>query len=246
MSQGPSRRKFLKRVVKATAVGLLAPAVVRRGALAAVGRPSASERIGIGFIGVGSRGSSHLGSFAGRPETQVVAVCDVDASMREKAAKRVGSDCGKHADYRELLDRKDVDAVVISTPDHWHAAPVIHACESGKDIYCEKPLSLTIVQGRKMVEAVRSYGRVFQTGSQQRSASEFRKACELVRSGRIGKIQSVLVSVWGSSKPCHLPAEPVPVGLDWRGGSNRRPGVLSTAGFTLIAGGPSGSSRAAP
>jgi len=129
--------------------------------------------------------------------------------------ERVGPSCGEHNDYRELLDRRDVDAVVIAVPDHWHALIAVHACEAGKDVYCEKPLSLTIAQAHLMVDAARRYGRVFQTGSQQRSSPEFRRACELARSGRIGKVREVLVNVWGTSRPCHLPAEPVPAGLDW-------------------------------
>src|SRR5690606_36226208 len=104
---------------------------------------------------------------------------------------------------------------VIAVPDHWHALIAVHACEAGKDVYCEKPLSLTIQQGRRMVDAARRFGRVFQTGSQQRSSSEFLKACELVRNGRIGKIERVWVNVWGTSRPCHLPAQEAPAGLDW-------------------------------
>jgi len=191
------------------------PAVARTGALAAEGSPSANDRVGVGFIGVGGMGSGHLGGYARDRKYPALAVCDVDATHRERAAQSVGPECGKHNDYRELLDRKDIDAVVIAVPDHWHALTAIHACEAGKDVYCEKPLSLTIAQARAMANAARRYERVFQTGSQQRSSDEFRRACELVRSGRIGKIKEVLVSVWGTSKPCALPAEETPAGMDW-------------------------------
>jgi predicted dehydrogenase len=211
MSAQISRRRFLA----GAAAGIALPAIAREGALGTQDSPSASDRIQVGFIGVGGMGSGHLGRYAQSREHPTVAVCDVDESKRAQAAKRVGAQCGQHRDYRELLDRKDVDAVVIAVPDHWHARIAIHACEAGKDVYCEKPLSLTVEQGKKMVSAARRHGRVFQTGSQQRSSEEFRRACELVQSGRIGKVERVLVNVWGTSVPCHLPAEPTPPGMDW-------------------------------
>ncbi len=191
------------------------PAVLRSGSIASAAGPSANDRVGIGFIGTGGRGSDHLSVYAQSRKFPAVAVCDVEAANRQRAAKSVGPECGQHNDYREVLERKDVDAVVISTPDHWHAMMAIHACEAGKDVFCEKPLSLTIVQARAMANAARRYERVFQTGSQQRSSGEFRRACELVRSGRIGKIREVMVNVWGTSKPCTLPAEDPPAGMDW-------------------------------
>src|SRR5262249_11096748 len=147
----------------------------------------------------------------------VVAVCDVDTTRRESAKQTVEKryaeqqksgqykGCTTYNDFRELVARKDIDAVVIATPDHWHAIPVLEACRAGKDIYCEKPLTLTIHEAKTLIDAVRKYNRVFQTGSQQRSSSEFRLVCELVRSGRIGKLQSVYVNVGGPSKPCDLP-----------------------------------------
>lgn len=215
MTPRTTRRNFLKSSSRLVAAGLTAPALVRSGALKAGDRPAANERVGIGFIGVGGRGANLLGHYAKNARFPAVAVCDVDQGLREKAARRLGPQAGKHNDYRELLDRKDVDAVVIAVPDHWHAITAIRSAEAGKDVYCEKPLSLTVRQGRAMVEAARRYGCVFQTGSQQRSQSSFREACELVRSGRLGKIKTIRVGVWGSSRPCHLPAEPVPPGLDW-------------------------------
>ncbi len=210
-----NRRKFLSSLTCAAVSTFAAPSIVRAGAIASAQGPSASDRVSIGFIGVGGMGSGHLGGYARNPKYPAVAICDVDASRREEAARGVGPECGKHNDYRELLDRKDVDAVVIAVPDHWHALAAVHACEAGKDVYCEKPLSLTIAQARAMANAARRYGRVFQTGSQQRSSGEFLKACELVRSGRIGKVHTVLVNVWGTSRPCTLPAEETPAGMDW-------------------------------
>src|SRR5678815_2644035 len=147
----------------------------------------ANERIITGHIGVGGRGNENLKEFL----KNAAAVCDVDKARAAATAKKVeaaGNSCEVFSDYRKLLDRKDIDAVVISTPDHWHALTTIHACQAGKDVYCEKPLSLTIAEGRKMVEAARANKRVVQTGSQQRSDAKFRQACEYVRSGRLGQI----------------------------------------------------------
>src|SRR5262249_47991445 len=158
---------------------------------------------------------SHLNRLLRRGDVQVLAVCDVDKTRREFAQKKVedqyaknnrsGSQgCGAYRDFRELLARDDVDAVVIATPDHWHAIPVIAACQAKKDVYCEKPLSLTIREAKLMVDAVRRYDRVLQTGSQQRTefGGRFRRACEFVRSGRIGKVQTVHVGIGGPSRWC--------------------------------------------
>lgn len=226
MTRRISRRQFLRCSVRTAATGVALPAIVRSGALATSNAPSASDRIRLAYIGVGIRGDSLLGRYIKNPRFPVVAICDVDAHRRAKATDRVGPPCAQHNDYRRVLDQKDVDAVVISVPDHWHAPIAVHACEAGMDVYCETPLSLTIGQGKKMVEASRRHGRVFQTGSQQRSANEFRQACELVRSGRLGRVKRVLVDVWGTSRPCSLPAEPTPPGLDWNlwlGPAPRRP-----------------------
>ncbi|HWE38716.1 MAG TPA: Gfo/Idh/MocA family oxidoreductase [Isosphaeraceae bacterium] len=221
-----TRRGFLGRSAAALAV----PTIVPASALGRAGRLAPSERISLGFIGVGKMNGGHLRHFLGRDEVQVVAVCDVDTKRREHAkglveekygkAKDKGGDfkgCGASNDFRELLARKDIDAVVIATPDHWHAIPVIEACKAKKDIYCEKPLSLTIREAKAMIDAVRKHDVVFQTGSQQRSEfdGKFRKACEYVRSGRIGKVQVVHVGVGGPSHPCDLPGEPLEPGLDW-------------------------------
>jgi predicted dehydrogenase len=184
----------------------------------------ASERLTLGFIGTGKQAQAHLGALAGNRGCEVLAVCDVDTTRREAARKFVeekNKALGRQSsvvgciDFMDVIRRKDIDAVVISTPDHWHAIPIIEACKAGKDIYCEKPLTLTLHEASLVKQAVRRYGRVLQTGSQQRSEWKFRVACELVRSGRIGKIKEVVVNVGSSSKPCDLPEETMEPGLDW-------------------------------
>ncbi len=217
-----SRRHFLKTVTAAT---FGTPMLINSSAL---GANPPSERLTLGFIGVGKMGHGHLGRMVNRSDVQILALCDVQESKRQAAAEVVRGAYSKreeyknsykgpdlYLDFRELIGRDDIDAVLIATPDHWHAITAIQAVESGKDVYCEKPMSLTIAEGKAMVDAVRRYGRVFQTGSQQRSSREFRFACEIVRSGRIGKLLTVGVSVGGPSQDCYLPAEPVPKGVDW-------------------------------
>jgi len=167
-----------------------------------------------------------LNSFLPHRDVQVVAVCDVDTTRREHYRQMVDDfystkgdqahrGCKATGDFRELLGRQEIDAVVISTPDHWHAENVIRAADAGKDIYCEKPLSLTIGEARAMVNAVRRNERVFQTGSMQRSDNAFYKGCSLVRNGLIGAVKEVYVSIGGPSKWCDLPEEPMEPGLDW-------------------------------
>ncbi len=169
----------------------------------------ANDRITAGIIGLGGPAGGGGGG------TQTIAACDVrgDKLARHRGNKNVTL----YTDFRELLARDDIDAVFIGTPDHWHAIPAIESAKAGKDIYCEKPMTLTIREARAMVTAVRRYGRVFQTGSQQRSeyGGKFRFACEMVRNGRIGDLKRIHVNVGGSSRDCYEPAEPVPPGVDW-------------------------------
>ena len=185
-----------------------------------------NNKINLGFIGVGTQGRGLLGGFLGSDEVRVVAVCDVDTTRRENSKKTVTdfyankgakdyAGCATYTDFREVLARKDIDAVCVATPDHWHALITVAACDSGKDVYCEKPLSLTIPEARAMVNAARRNQRVVQTGSMQRSSSEFLKACELVRNGRIGDVKEIYISVGGPSKWCDLPEETMEPGLDW-------------------------------
>ncbi|MFH1747651.1 MAG: Gfo/Idh/MocA family oxidoreductase [Planctomycetota bacterium] len=218
-----SRRQFLK----AAGLAVVAPYFVPARAWGRTARAAPSERITMGFIGVGNMGGGHLGYFLGNKEVQIVAICDVDANKREMARQRVieqyaeeteaGTFCGcdTYNEFEELLARPDIDAVLVAVPDHWHALVACAACQAGKDVYCEKPLSLTVRDADEMVSAARRYQRVFQTGSQQRSSQNFRFACELVRSGRIGKLLTVNVGIGGPSSELYLPEEPVREGFDW-------------------------------
>ena len=220
MQTASSRRQF----VKVAATSVAAPFILPSRVWSADTAPS--ERLTLGFIGVGKMNSGHLGSFLGRKEVQVVAVCDVDTNRREFAKKtveeRYGKDkdasfkgCEAYADFRKLLERKDIDAVVIATPDHWHAFIAIAALNAGKDVYCEKPLTHNIHEALTLIDSVRSNKRILQTGSQQRSSKEFRVACELVRNGIIGKIDHVETQFGGPAKPNANPEEPMEPGLDW-------------------------------
>ncbi|MCU0914422.1 MAG: Gfo/Idh/MocA family oxidoreductase [Planctomycetes bacterium] len=234
--QDISRREFLDRAGQLSATATL-PWIIPAAATASQTGTSPSNRITVGLIGHGVMGRGHLHRLVGDREVQVLAVCDVDRTRCEEARRRVeetyaarspGGEykgCTAYNDYRELLARPDLDAVVIVTPDHWHTLQSIHAVEAGKDVYCEKPISLTVGEGRRLVEAVRRYGRIFQTGTQYRSISTIRRVCEFVRAGGLGKVKSVF-TLWGklghnlgvdsyAPLPFALPAEPVPDGLDW-------------------------------
>jgi hypothetical protein len=246
------RREFLKRTT-ATASLLGVPWLIPASARGADSAPPPSERINVGLIGRGAMGSGHLHRLVGDRQFQVLAVCEVDR-VRRDAGKKIVEDtyaaataagtykgCAAYNDYRELLARPDIDAVVIATPDHWHALQAIDAAKAGKDVYCEKPVSRTIQEGRRIVQAVRRYGRVFQTGTQYRSIPTVRHICQFIRDGGLGKVKSVFtlltplsgfigggrfapyasvmnVEVTGRSYvplDFALPAEPVPEGLDW-------------------------------
>jgi predicted dehydrogenase len=213
-----SRRRLLKGAIGAAA----APFVITSGAPAAPGRRGANDRINIASIGIRNMGGGHLRALLGNRDVRVVALCDVDSKIRQQGLDRAEKAYGDanvtqgYGDFREVLARADVDAVVAAVPDHWHAPISIAACEAGKDVYCEKPMTLTVREGRAMVEAVRRHGRVFQTGTQRRSGSNWRFACELVRSGRIGKLVKVETSI--STRPTRaMPwqPEPVPEELDY-------------------------------
>jgi len=230
MSRAVSRRTFLKR---AAATGGMAafPYIIPSSALGADGQVAPSNRIALGFIGVGKQGrGSHVNGFRGHNDVHILAVCDVETGRLEQAKRRVEEayagrgdragykGCDVYADYRELCARDDIDAVCIATPDHMHALPCIAALKSGKDVFCEKPLTRFIEEGRAIVDAVRRYGRVFQTGSQQRSeyGGKFRRAAELVRAGAIGELTSIDIGIGGFPDDSYgLPPEPVPPTLDW-------------------------------
>ena len=244
MSSGStiSRRRFFKRGAAAVCAAVAAPHVVASSALGKDGAVAPSERIGMGFIGLGNQGGGHFaggawtylpGGYLGRPDVQVLAVCDIRRERRQRALEtaeeRYAERFGKgryrgvtaYNDFRELLIRDDIDAVLIASPIHWHSLMTVMAAKAGKDVYCEKPTSLTIREGQAMVEAVRRYGRVFQAGTQQRSeyGGKFRMACDLVRSGRIGKLQSVYAYQGGGGfsprGKYSGSGRPIPDGFDW-------------------------------
>lgn len=182
------------------------------------------NRITMGFIGMGKQSYYLVSRFL--PVAQVLAVCDVDTTRRKHAQQAVDkyytdnkdkgtAGCREYKDYRELLDLRDIDAVCIATPDHWHAANILPALENKKDVYCEKPLTHNIQEAVDVIRAVDKHQRVMQTGSQQRSSREFRIASELIRNGCIGKISHVECSFSGPPIPCDLPEEPMEPGLDW-------------------------------
>jgi len=209
-ARGVSRRSLLAGAAAAAAL----PTVVPASALGKDGATAASDRIGLGFIGVGGRGSGHVGSLLNARDVQVLAVCDPYKSKIAKNKARVDrryKGCGAYQDFRQLLARDDVDAVFIASPENWHALHAIHAVRAGKDVYCEKALSLTVAEGRALCKAVRRYGRVFQIGTQQRSDARFRMACELARNGYLGKLHTIKVGVPGGRKlPVAVPKDPPP------------------------------------
>ena len=215
MKKDVDRRQFLKRglCVSAAAVGF--PYVVRSSALGGTGQVPPSEKIVMGCIGVGSMGSGHLRTFLQQEDTRIVAVCDLRDIFREKARNRVkeyyGDDgCAMYRDFRELLCRQDIDAVTIATPDHWHALIGLEAARNRKDMYYEKPMSMSVTEDKALRDAATRYNVVFQFGTQQRSDERFRLACELARNERIGKLQTIMVGSHPSITCPNQPTQPVP------------------------------------
>lgn len=212
-----TRRGFLGRTAAAAGCSLMLPAIVPSSVFGA-GAPS--SRIVMGAIGVGSQGTGDMRGFLSKSEVQMVAVCDVDRGHRDGAKRIVdgaykNNDCKTYLDFRELIGRGDLDAVQIAVPDHWHALPAIAAAGAGLDIHAQKPFSRSIREGRAMVKAVERHGRVWQTGSQQRSDYNFRRACELVRNGRIGKVLKIEVGLPTGGGTGVKQITQVPEGLDW-------------------------------
>jgi predicted dehydrogenase len=186
----------------------------------------ANDRVNVGLIACGDRAMQVFPIFLKQPDVLPVAVCDVFEPYLARGAKAAEAKAGagkiaKHGDFRRLLDIKEIDTVIIATPDHWHALPTIMACQAGKDVYCEKPLSLFVVEGRKMVEAARHHNRVVQTGSQQRSGPHYQKAVKLVQEGAIGAVHKISAAYTRNGLPGFKPEEilgtskEVPKGLDW-------------------------------
>lgn len=208
-----SRRQFLHRSAALAASGVALPYLIPSGVLAADDRPGPNDRIGIAGIGIGRQGSGVLQNALSTKACRFIGIADVYLPRAEEMCQKLGGEA--YQDYRKLLERKDVDAIITATPDHWRALVSIHACQAGKDVYAEKALSLTIREGRLMVEAARKYKRVFQVGSQQRSQAVNRIACEYIRTGKLGKISEVVGCNYPSPWECALPGQPVPDGLDW-------------------------------
>ena len=216
-----NRRKFLSQSLTAS----LAFTIVPRFVLGGKGYTAPSDKLNIGFIGTGKQGRILLKYFG--TKVQTVAGSDVDSrklDLFKTTAEKLYADAAgqtdwkgitPYADFREMLQRKDIDAVVIATPDHWHAVMTVMAANAGKHVYCEKPLAHSIEEGRAMVNAIQRNKVILQTGSMQRSDKKFRQACELVYNGYLGEIQQVLVSVGKPAIACDLPAEPVPSALNW-------------------------------
>jgi predicted dehydrogenase len=211
-----TRRSFLRQAVATTAVGVSVPYLIPSGVLAADGQPGANDRITIGAIGVGGRANLLLQQLP--KAAQLAALCDCNLPRAEKFKADHQCDCPTYQDYHKILERKDIDAVIVATGDFQRVLPCIQACQVGKDVYAEKPLTLYIEEGRALVKAVRKYQRVLQVGSQQRSMAMNRIACELIRSGGLGKVLEVKAINYPGPKesPVDLfPEEPVPAGLDW-------------------------------
>jgi predicted dehydrogenase len=215
-----SRRQFLRNAAGVSMAAVGFPYVVNSTALGANGAVAASERITMGCIGVGSQGTGNMRAFLSKKMAQVIAVCDVDEGHRDGAKrivdKRYGnSDCRTYADFREIIARDDIDALSLAVPDHWHSIPVVTAARAGKDMYGEKPLARTIHEGMVMRDTVNRFGRIWQTGSWQRSVANFHHGAELVRNGRIGKVTRVEVGLPTGGSTGNPPVSEPPEGLDW-------------------------------
>lgn len=215
-TSGLNRRNFMK---TAGAAAVAFPNIITSNALGANGVPPASERIVMAGLGMGDRGTNVLGAFLNFKEIQVVAVNDVQKDHLRSAADRVNGkygnkDCATYEDYREILARSDIDMVYCAPPDHWHAQMIVDACKAGKDVMCEKPLTLTIAEGRKIVDAARRYGRIAAGGS-QRVLEDYGRAACAANSGRFGKILSANADPGGPARPCYLGGQPVPDNINW-------------------------------
>lgn len=237
--QNVTRRHFFK-VAVATGAACTAPLVIPATALGRDAKPSPSQRITVAMIGVGRQARAfNVKQFLGMPDVQILAVCDVDSwrlangkqQIEEAYAKNRPSGsyrgCATYKDFREILSRKDIDAVMISAPDHWHVPMALAALEAGKDVSLEKPITRSIGEGRKLSDTVKRLGRVFRVDSELRSYAHIVQAAELVRNGRIGKVHTVTVGVPGSDVGCPpQPEMPVPPELDyeaWQGPAPRAP-----------------------
>lgn len=214
------RRSFIKKSAVASSAFSIVPSHV-----IGFSGVTPNDKIQLGFIGVGRQGRGLMTNFVNYDNAAVVAVSDIDIKKMAYFTetfqkqlvrkKKASQQLNEIKSYRELLGRKDIDAVVIASPDHWHAQMAVDAAKAGKDIYCEKPLSSSVAEGRAMVDAARKYQRVFQTGSMQRSWERFRHGVELIRNGYIGEIKEIKVAVGAPYKACDLPTQKTPDTIDW-------------------------------
>ncbi len=217
-----ARREFLRNMLGGLACLPGFPAVISSRLLSQKGQVPPSERIVMGCIGVGGMGTGHVRGFLRHQDVRIAAVCDVRKTYRDRAKKIVDEyyadqACDAYNDFRELLARDDVDAVMIATPEHWHALVGIEAARQGKHMYYEKPMSVTVSEAKAVREAVNRYGVVFQFGTQQRSSRDYRHTCELVRNGRIGQLHTIMIGSAGGQYN-HVPEpppQPVPPGFDY-------------------------------
>ena len=215
-----NRRQFLKRSTGIATGAIAFPYLVPSSALGKAGTVAPSNRIVMGSIGLGIKGTGLMRGFLGHKDVQVVAVCDVYENQRQKAKSIVdqhygNEDCATYSDFRGVCQRRDIDAVCIATPDHWHVLVSLEAARNGKDMYTEKALGLSVAWDKALREACHRYGTVFQWGTQQRSDRNFRFACELVRNGRIGKLRTILVGAPHDFTFPNQPTQPMPDGLDY-------------------------------
>ena len=224
-TKGMSRRNFLR----ISAFGLSSLTIMPSWAQNGV-KIAPSDRVVLGFIGLGQQALNDFGGFAACPGVQVAACCDVDTNKTERFRRRVAAwqksrdmneRCDMYEQYEQLLERRDIDAVEVASPDHWHTLQTIHACQAGKDVYCQKPLTYTITEAYAMQDAVRQNKRVFQTGSQQRSGATFQKAIEIIQSGKIGHIEKIYSKVGDPPRPIEKMYEefggvqPIPANLNF-------------------------------
>ena len=213
-----SRRGFLGKTATAGAAGLAVPYFVPTSALGAQGKPGANAKIHLGLIGCGGMGQANLSACAQHPDVVVTASCDPWRQRREAVALRYKASCKAHADYREVLQRKDVDAVIIATVPHWHALIAIEACEAGKDIYVQKPMTLYLGESLALLNAVKRHNRISQIGTQIHAGENYRRVVEYIRSGNLGKVSVVRtfnVMNQGPEGVGHDPNTNPPAGLDW-------------------------------
>ena len=220
MQPAANRRQWLKRATTIASGIMALPYYVASSALGRAGGVAPSNRIAVGTIGLGNRGTALTQGFLQENDVRVVAVCDVYGSQREMGKELVDrhygdSACAVHGDFRELCARPDIDAVCVASPDHWHVLHSLEAVRNGKDIYTEKALGLSLAQDKALRAACHRYGTVFQWGTQQRSSENFRFGCELVRNGRIGKLDTILVGVPHDFPFPNQPIQPVPQDLDY-------------------------------